>query len=72
MSEQAGALLRGLSQRLWCRMRSLLLAQEVERIELEAIGDALNALEREVALASLQAAHVGAVYAYDIGEYLLA
>jgi hypothetical protein len=46
--------------------------QEHERIGVYSAGDALHALECQVALASLDAAHVGAVEAQDIGERLLA
>jgi hypothetical protein len=47
-------------------------AEQRQRIKVESVGDALNAPERQIALASLNAAHVGAVDAQNIGESLLA
>jgi hypothetical protein len=46
--------------------------EQRQRVEIESAGDALQALERQVALASLDAAHVGAVDAENIGKRLLA
>jgi hypothetical protein len=44
---------------------------EVHRIHVDAPGDPLDRLQGQVALATLQAAHVGAVDADDLGESLL-
>lgn len=46
--------------------------QQVERVGVEPLGDPLDRLEGEVALASLYASHVGAVDAQHVGESLLA
>lgn len=46
--------------------------QQGERVEVDLLGKALQALEREVALAALDASHVGAVDAERVGERLLA
>jgi hypothetical protein len=46
--------------------------EQRQRVEIESAGDALQALEGQVALASLNAAHVGAVDAENISKRLLA
>jgi hypothetical protein len=46
--------------------------EQGQRVEIQLAGDALQALEGQVALASLDAADVGAVDAEDIGEVFLA
>lgn len=43
-----------------------------ERVETDPVGDALEALERQVAFAPFKPAHVGAVNADDMGEGFLA
>jgi hypothetical protein len=53
-----GCVVRGMEQR--------------QRVEIESAGDALQALERQVALATLDAAHVGAVDTENVGKRLLA
>lgn len=47
-------------------------AQQRQGIDLEPPRNALNALERQVALASLHAPHVRPMHADDIGKRLLA
>lgn len=46
--------------------------QQLERVDPHPAGEALHALEREVALTALDAAHVGPVDSQQIGERLLA
>jgi hypothetical protein len=46
--------------------------QQRERIDADATGEAFQTPEREVALATLDAAHVGAVNAERLREILLA
>lgn len=48
------------------------LLEQDDRVELYPACDPLQALERQVPLASLQAAHVGAVHAKNLGKSLLA
>lgn len=45
--------------------------QQRERVDVDPAGDALDALQGEVAFAALNRAHVGAMYTYDISEGLL-
>lgn len=45
--------------------------QQGQRLEIEFAGDLLHALQRQVALASLNASHVGAVHAEYVGKVLL-
>jgi hypothetical protein len=54
---------------LWLALARL---QQDERVDADLAGDALQALESQVALAALDAAHVGAVDAELVGEVLLA
>jgi hypothetical protein len=46
--------------------------EQRQRVEVDLAGDALQALERQVALAALDATHIGAVDAEFVGECLLA
>jgi hypothetical protein len=46
--------------------------QQGDGIDVDALGDAFEAFEGEVAFAALYAAHVGAVDAEDVGECFLA
>lgn len=46
--------------------------QQIEGINADLVGDALQALEGEVAFATFDAAHVGAVVTEDVGEGFLA
>lgn len=46
--------------------------EQRQRVEIESAGDALEALERQVALASLNAAHIGAMDAEYVSKRLLA
>lgn len=48
------------------------IGQQVERVNIDLGGDSFDALEGEVALASLDTAHVGPMDLKDIGEGLLA
>jgi len=50
----------------------ILWLEQRQWVEIKSAGDALQALERQVALASLDAAHVGAVNAEYVGKRLLA
>jgi hypothetical protein len=54
------------------RRTSALRVQQCDWINPHPPGDPLEALEREVALAALKPAHVGAVYLDEIRERLLA
>lgn len=45
--------------------------EEVERVEFEFGCDSFHGFECEVAFAAFEAAHVGAVYAEDVGEGFL-
>jgi len=47
-------------------------AQEVERIKPQTLGDALDGLQGEIPLATLQTSNVGAVVPELVGERLLA
>ncbi len=51
---------------------SPIFGQEIERIDLDARGDPLHGLQRQVPLAAFNPAHVGAVDAEDVGEGFLA
>ena len=46
-------------------------AQQLEGVDVDEFGDAFQRPERQVALTALQAAHVGAVDANEVGEGLL-
>lgn len=46
--------------------------QEIQRVDADAVCDALEAAESQVALAALHAAHVRAMHAEDVREGLLA
>lgn len=50
----------------------MLRVQQLQRVEVKATGDALQALEGQIALAPLDATHVGAVNTEHVGERLLA
>lgn len=56
----------------WGRLGVVNRLEQCQRVEADPRGDPLHALERQVALASLDAAHVGAVDAQGVGESLLA
>lgn len=47
-------------------------SEQVERVEVDPAGDALDALKRQVALSAFYAAHVGAMDAEHVGKRLLA
>jgi len=55
-----------------CPLGALRWLEQRQWLNVDAAGDALEALERQVALSSLDAAHVGAVDAELVGEGLLA
>ena len=63
---------RGSSRQCGRLLGVLARLEQRQRVEVELAGDALEALERQVALASLDAAHVGAVDAELFGKRLLA
>jgi hypothetical protein len=46
-------------------------AEQLNRVDVDGLGDALEAPEGQVALTALKAAHVGAMYADDLGESFL-
>lgn len=48
------------------------MSEQCQWVEVQPLSDALDATEHQVALAPLDAAHVGAVDAQDVGEVLLA
>ncbi len=63
--------------KLWCRGVAASYSssdgcKKGKRVDIELAGDALQAFEGQVALAALDAAHVGAVDAELVGERLLA
>jgi hypothetical protein len=63
-------------ERATCRLvrsgaTAVLLTEQCQRIKTQALGDALHGLERQVALATLNAAHVGAMDAEHVGKRLL-
>lgn len=47
-------------------------SEQFQRIDVDPAGDALDALQCQVALASLHAAHVGPMDSEHVGERLLA
>lgn len=63
---------RGIEARAMSVAALLLRVQQLHRVELDAAGDALQGLEGQVALAPLDAAHVGPVNPEHVGERLLA
>ena len=51
---------------------SVVRCEQCQRLKVDPAGDLLHGLQRQIALASLDASHVGPVNAEQLGERLLA